>query len=842
MLARSGERLSFYQLFTEKSLKVEIPIIQRDYAQGRDNESAVREAFLSALYDYLQRGEPFRDLDFVYGSIVEAEITKVQGGEDEPSFKFIPLDGQQRLTTLFLLHWYLAQISDNSESLRRVFSVNERSLFSYETRNSSREFCDALIQNNLQINNLLKDENGNDSIAVTIQDMGWFYRSWMKDPTIRSMLTMLDAIHIKFDSCGDFFARLVDSTEPVITFLFLNLQEFKLTDDLYIKMNARGKPLTDFENFKARLEKLIKSFQGEWPEYALSFKSEPVSGYDYFIHNIDNDWADLFWAYRNEASADNTFDDELMNFIAHVIANHQILRKDIEFVELTKSRNKLFGTGGSLRRLSYIEYENLGCLTQSLIVELIKIFELLHNDGLSNGQLATHLSENNHYSEEAIFKKVITNKTSYTENLRFYAFYAALSKVGKGELPQWMRVIYNLSENTIINTADEYHRALRSIRDLLKGDGTVLEKLRKDISVQGFTEAQVLEEKVKAHLFEKSTDWVNEIEELEAHSFFRGQVGFALKFSGIVDYYLENGNTDCVDEDDGFLKKFRKYASSASAIFDCIEHSSGKIDYLWERTVLTKGVYLTSASAHRYNLLSTRLTKNNIERDHSWRRLLRLPLKKGDAWDERQGYVKAVFDDPVFDVDNLQESLQSICDTFIQRQGDEIKDWRILLVKTPDLFKLCHQGFIVKNSEEFILLHESQRNHYHSEAYSKYLELEIKANFLDIKPFKSLSYEKAKSGSDYTYIELSGFKNEQRHYVMNVLYEEGKYSFMFYDKNDKSCSKDLINLLTEIGFSLNDDKGWKEYKKGYIFKCDTPQDALLTLNSICEKLRNLIDE
>ena len=36
------------------------------------------------------------------------------------------------------------------------------------------------------------------------------------------------------------------------------VEDGKLTDDLYIKMNARGKALTDFENFKADFLELVK--------------------------------------------------------------------------------------------------------------------------------------------------------------------------------------------------------------------------------------------------------------------------------------------------------------------------------------------------------------------------------------------------------------------------------------------------------------------------------------------------------------------------------------------------------------------------------------------------------
>ena len=139
MTSGVGERLSFVQLFSEKGFKVEIPIIQRDYAQGRNSESEVRASFLGALHTYLKEGKPHRDLDFVYGSVVPEGATT----------KFTPLDGQQRLTTLFLLHWYLAQISGRSEHWREVLFKDGKSLFSYETRASSSEFCDALMANDI---------------------------------------------------------------------------------------------------------------------------------------------------------------------------------------------------------------------------------------------------------------------------------------------------------------------------------------------------------------------------------------------------------------------------------------------------------------------------------------------------------------------------------------------------------------------------------------------------------------------------------------------------------------------------------------------------------------------
>lgn len=79
-----------------KENEIEIPIIQRDYAQGRLGKEYLRQGFLSNLKDALdeKNNEAELKLDFVYGS-VENDILQ-------------PLDGQQRLTTLWLLHWYIA--------------------------------------------------------------------------------------------------------------------------------------------------------------------------------------------------------------------------------------------------------------------------------------------------------------------------------------------------------------------------------------------------------------------------------------------------------------------------------------------------------------------------------------------------------------------------------------------------------------------------------------------------------------------------------------------------------------------------------------------------------------
>jgi len=121
-----NERITFWELLEDK--KVEIPVIQRDYAQGRDKDNVndIRRNFLNSIKDALKNEEPL-DLNFVYGST-----------KDET---FIPIDGQQRLTTLYLIHVYLMLVLDKKFDKGANKRIRK---FTYETRTTSRDFCKGL--------------------------------------------------------------------------------------------------------------------------------------------------------------------------------------------------------------------------------------------------------------------------------------------------------------------------------------------------------------------------------------------------------------------------------------------------------------------------------------------------------------------------------------------------------------------------------------------------------------------------------------------------------------------------------------------------------------------------
>jgi len=878
---QSGERLSFLKLFNQKKYRVLIPIIQRDYAQGRENTKEVRDTFLKALYKYLDENKPNRDLDFVYGSLNEVDDL----------IDFIPLDGQQRLTTLFLLHWYLYQISENvelKEEFKNSLLKDGKSMFTYETRSSSSDFCNALMSNDIDLSNLLESENDK-RLSKTIKNCAWFYLSWQYDPTIQSMLTMLDAIHIKFTKKNEFFERLLDIENPIITFLFLNLKDFKLTDDLYIKMNSRGKPLTPFENFKAKFEQLLNEIKLDRKYYLKhNDKYREVTIKEYFSYNIDTKWANLFWNYRTlqnrvNTESDDTFDDELMNFIRVILTNQYAFNSGVSLRGKDDTLEYLLGTNVAKKEnkdysdiITYHKYKELEVFYDreeedkylklieaakeedekdkiktkrekfqkgsiDRILFLIDVFDSVAN---GNEKIKLHLCNDYrfYFDEEIAFENTL--KHSFESNHQRLCFHAYVRFLVYNEndlsgINQWMRVIHNFThpDNTIIDNASEVAAAIKSIEELLPNSNNIIGHLKSNPSITFFSSWQALEEKIKAHLITRNEDWKKKIEEVEKHGYFNGQIGFILEFSEILQYYNANKNCDWDEQEDKlYYGRFKDYAEKAFKIFEeNYENRKNNENYVFERAVLSKGFYLTEASQNRWNLLSTNLVKNNIKRDHSWKRLLR--ISDDNAWKNRHMLVKQVFDDSRFDTSHVYKSLTSICQ-------DKTNTWRDYLLSCPALIEYCNQGFIRFENEHYILLYgESQSNFYHVEMYTYYLWRKfIEPYQNNFEPFKRVFYNEVKSIDDDACIVLNDFCFNRIHYQIQIFYRNNdKLPNAFEIAFRKSKGENLPEHYgEEIKYIINQLKfSWTDEYAGYFFTSNEILETLEKLKEMTGRLNKL---
>lgn len=813
-----GERLSFFQIFSNKNYKVIVPILQRDYAQGRTNDdvSEVRNEFLEALFSYLDENRPNRDLDFIYGTL--------QQDDQDERLHFIPLDGQQRLTTLFLLHWFLFQISNNEEAKERFRSKlmkGSKSLFSYETRQSSSEFCDALMASIIDMENLRKvtiDGEQEPSLSRTIQNESWFFRSWLKDPTIKSMLVMLDAIYLKFKGREEFFERLLNEKSPIITFIFMDLKAYKLNDELYIKMNSRGKPLTKFENFKAKFEKFLKNFDSQKTRnFKLKFsnKGKKVSLKEYFSYNIDTKWTNLIWRYCRNGKQ-HLLDSYLENLFKVLITNY--------FATITKTQNKkdtdnVFDVLMNNKSISFSGYESLNIFNANSIELVLSIVDSL--DALCNSDKKL-LSEpyKFYYDEEEFFRKARENTLSRSERLRFFAYVQYIIRHGdKLEgLDQWMRVIHNLThpENTIIDDNEAFSSSIYSIEKLLPFAPRIIEHLQKS-AITGYFKHQGKEESLKAKLFARP-GWQELIERAEKHPYFNGQIGFLLEFSGVCDYEDKNKNLLWSEEQNAnFIEKFSNYSAIGRFIFDL--NTSGEryndTDYCFERAVLTQGNYLLSKNSWYKNLLSTETVEGNVKRDLSWKRMLRM---SDTGMEEKKNLVKTVFDN-IQNLDDISGSLRKLC---IPKTKDY---WRNCLIASPELIKKCEKGFIYFG-DGILLLKKTYLNHYHWDLFTYKLWLD-KFEFDDSSfRFFHKEYFAQKRSDESPYILLNQFCYKRNKYEIQIfahLKEEEddlneanrdfkKFEIIFGFQNEnkpiEDCPPEILNILDELKFKILRDNNW----------------------------------
>lgn len=479
--------------------KIVIPLIQRDYAQGRiDNDvNRVRSRFLDSLYKAITE-EPIT-LDFVYGDIDEKGT-------------MTPLDGQQRLTTLFLLHWYAAKKENISKDKYAFLSK-----FSYETRYSARYFCAELVKFTPSFEFELSSD---------IMNQAWFPFDWKNDPTISSMLVMLDAIDERFKDVPYIWNRLENKA---ITFYFLPIKDMGLTDELYIKMNSRGKPLTLFEHFKAELEREIRTLDEKTGQNVTNR----------IIEKIDKAWTDLLWNYRNSCAGDaedNIIDDEFLRYFKFVC--------DIICYRNGKSPQGYSSDVFDLLRL-YFSAEDES--TSANITTLESFFDCWCNiNGYSNPTefLESFMS----YTHEPgkiivdsrykvdIFEDCIhsyADKTGRTRQFplnRIVLLYAITvylqhqSEIAYSDFVRRIRIVNNLIQNSEDEVSDRLDR--NRIPAIIQAvDAIILTGAIDDSIENNFNVNQIQEEKEKAEFLANNPARADEVFELEDHNMLKGQIG-----------------------------------------------------------------------------------------------------------------------------------------------------------------------------------------------------------------------------------------------------------------------------------------------------------------------------
>lgn len=774
MLSRAGNEFAIY-----------IPRIQRDYAQGRTDDATkqIRDQFVDDIFDsivkYKDTGKVL-DVNFIYGNI-----------EDEDGKKrFIPIDGQQRLTTLFLLHWYFAvysgKIDTDPEVKRHLLQ------FQYETRNVTGKFCRYLTE---YVRIHLQDLPDDSKVSDAIKNYYWFFSDFEHDSSVRGMLVMIDTIHqkameyLKTGISLDHVFELLTSNQAPIRFLYLNIDDVGLTDSIYIKMNARGKALTHFENFKAQLRDYLSDDEG--------FANE-------FIDNINGRWSEFFWTpdYRKviknlatgKEERETTFDNQMMKFfrflmmmeyIANVddklLTNNQKTIRDV-MRDLIKEKDYIFTS-----RLFKDGFQHVYGFESDSPVLNIGTFRKIN-------KLLNVLSERQKQKESIIFaddseyQKIYIDETrafrrligisderdlTNEEQVILYAEYAFLIKYANDdysfneekELNRWLRLISNLVKPTLNLQLDSLFRMIRSVSRLVENGAarecdrymaSLLKRNYRQSEMFSFTETQVVEESIKSILMQVDPAWKGLIVDSEK-TFMDGQTGALFAFSGLTSEYekqiavFEKNNPDAVsvgeeaallnevDANSLFYTSFVNYLNKFKMLFD-VDGVKKELENaaLFRRALLCFGgqnSYMLPPGKARQSFL------DNTDRDYGFKRLLR------DDNEGNRGYLKELMDEITMDRPAI-EQLQEIID---RKTFDENDKWKQYFVKMPEILECVRtndeskkdpqgqwvfaipQRFIRKNSnDDILLLTRTQTNSINRELYSYVLFLKARKKGLKV--------------------------------------------------------------------------------------------------------------
>ena len=501
--------------FLDKYTAVEIPILQRDYAQGRLDPRTKEinrkgENFVSVLF-YALREEKGLRMDIIYGSI------ETRDGDHPEEKTFIPLDGQQRLTTLWLLHWYLSQWEERSEE---ITSLLQR--FTYATRSTARDFCQRLCSLRLT-----RDELANPSEYFS--EMMWFTSKYSYDPTIQAMLNMLNAIAkeqhkqpVSFD--------LLESLQ----FRSFDIGAYELTDELYIKMNRRGKQLESIENLKA-------DFVGYLKEVGHDF-SKP----DSYDRKLDHEWADMAWGCRENED----FDIRYLRLFNRYFYNLWIMDNPPQEGEESSTPEylNLHFTGTDYR--GFEAYEAI-LSKDGRLERMVRFFDFLASDRgiIYSDYLRNPWRDKNKEQDSAYPDLLDVVKLSMLDRIALYALMLYVDNASDEVLQSlehyqaWMRIVWNLIADPKLRSYQAQRRYMLLLAQLAPHSTTIesflistdIEKI--GISSTGDEKARLKLEQDKLRYIVRYPNRREALLRAECIPCLQGQVGFLLGIEGDDDHF-----------------------------------------------------------------------------------------------------------------------------------------------------------------------------------------------------------------------------------------------------------------------------------------------------------------
>lgn len=492
--------------------QIVIPSLQRDYVQGNRCDK------ISPFIDYLLEGLEGKDgidLNYMYGTILK---------NDDGTTSFVPIDGQQRMTTLWLLRLYLTARANVQQPGTHRPMVQR---LEYRTREYAQEFCRALSEH---VDAIVTPELK----LVDFTQQPWFIEAWRHDVTVQGCMATLRIIDKEIGSRSA--SELLEQFDEKIRFSLQTLDD-DINDDIYIKMNGRGIHLTEFENLKAWLDQRVER------EYASN--SDASNFIRRWQHCMDNEWADMVWQNRcvRKDDDENPIDNLMLRLLYTLAYLYWFQPNEKESINEGRDdrRRELcheLGIDSNDDLVDYLlSHLNLG---QS---EKLKIFshESLQFIADKLDCLCSRWKQLNGLdlyfwkeSETTLFFQMFLDgaldSIPYGKLALCHAVLAYPGREAKEPFEEWMYRMRNLIVNQDVHKGN-----LLNIMDSISKIGKRLKEagfrqMFETYSIKHFNQQQLAEEKLKSQVQDEELQRF--MRKLENHPFFVGQIKFLFDFCG----------------------------------------------------------------------------------------------------------------------------------------------------------------------------------------------------------------------------------------------------------------------------------------------------------------------
>lgn len=668
-----------------------VPEFQRNYLQGDDSNESIkykRDRLLDDIFSCIESQSKSIDLGFIYGRVERSYKDKL----------FYPYDGQQRLTTLYFLY-LLIYFKFNKYD--EIDSIKEK--LSYQTRISTNRFIESFLSwilDSKEKDNIYNDfwnKDGKD-LKGFIMSQDWFMMTeWNYDVSIINMLSIIVEISGRIkknlgDKTG--IVNFIDKDENnPFQFDFIYVDDISKSDDLYIKINARGKALSPFENLKSDIDKYWKDedktkLDAEWTEYVwnqldVNDKNKEKSFDNSFYNLLSN----IFYLQYLVGLDQNNLNDKILieieNKYKKGIVDKEWITPELCHVSCPMISSFLDAMIGSFKSIKDKQIESVNR-------KIFGLGDYQNNNGQNKIERADLFEIFvYYYSVSSLFKR---NDMEFTDKRNLLNEIETVTN----------RIIEN--QRPYLDSPTNLVKALQSVKALIdnsiKSHGVYkfflsIDNGTKESIRKGLMKEQVEEEILKAKLIDKDSRYVALFNKGYSELKNKGQLGFifyliknnkSLSKIGIEDVSYESFEKalkQIIFIQNFIIGEFTNYELLLRAIL-----AKAKGSFFWER---------------RNNLLSFPLLNN--DRDISLHAFLNCyssnnpndveyKLNLLDGLRE----VLNLFDP---NKDNIEEVLKRIIEDYKKIDSTV---WNKFFVIYDGVFQQCRNGNIYFYSDKYVLL------------------------------------------------------------------------------------------------------------------------------------------